>query len=198
VEGCRNTVEELSKELDGLSLANTSHTAPAKRQRLKGSLQWCLKETKTRKLLDEMMQHKTTLTLALLGEITGDVKEIKSTIERVHDRLTDTDRRKMCNWIEFTNPTQMHHQSCKNHKEHTCQWIQRVDQSQDWLHLQRRLIWIHGIPGAGKTVLASYLIQQTIAYCEKLQTDRVACLYYYCSFRHGQGKRQDETLPLLR
>lgn len=76
VEGCRGTVDELSKELDGLSLANTSQVAPRKRQRIEGSLQWCLKESKARKLLDEMVQHKTTLTLALLSEITSDVKGI--------------------------------------------------------------------------------------------------------------------------
>jgi len=198
VEGCRGTVEELAKELDGLTLANVSHVAPGKRQRIKGSMQWCLKESKTRKLLDEMMQHKSTLTLALLGEITSDVKQIKSTVEQVHDSLTETARRKVCDWIEHTNPTSIHQQSCKNHEEHTCQWIHRVDQWNDWLQLQRRLIWIHGIPGAGKTVFASYLVQQTIEYCENLKNDRAACLYYYCSFRHGQEERRDEALPFLR
>lgn len=198
VEGCRSTVDELSKELDGLSIANSSHITPSKRQRIKGTLKWCLKEDKTRKLLDETIQHKTTLTLALLGEVTSDVKEIKSNVERIHDHLTDTERRKMCDWIEHTNPTTIHHQSCKNHEEHTCQWIHRVEQWRDWLRLQRRLIWIHGIPGAGKTVLASYLIQKTIAYCEKQKTDRVACLYYYCSFRHGGEEQRDEAIPFLR
>lgn len=57
VEACQRTVDELSKELDGLSLANISHVnvTLGKRQRIKGSLQWCLKESETRKLLDEAM-----------------------------------------------------------------------------------------------------------------------------------------------
>lgn len=119
-------------------------------------------------------------------------------MEQVHDRFSTSDRRKICAWIEQTNPTLIHDQSCMKHEEHTCQWIHRVDQWNDWLHLQRRLVWIHGIPGAGKTVLASYLIRQAIAHCEKGSTDRVACLYYYCSFRHGQEEQRDEALPFLR
>jgi Cdc6-like AAA superfamily ATPase len=197
VEGCRGTVDELSKELDKLSLGNASHVAPGKRRRIKGSVQWCLKENKTRKLLDEAMQHKSTLTLALLGEITSDVKGIKSTVKQVHDNLTNADRRKMCDWIEHTNPTPIHNRSLKNHEEHTCQWIHRVDQWTDWLQLQRRFIWVHGIPGAGKTVLASYLIQQTLQHCESRNSDRIDCLYYYCSFLHGQEERRDEALPFL-
>ncbi|KAF2677735.1 hypothetical protein K458DRAFT_279402, partial [Lentithecium fluviatile CBS 122367] len=198
VEGCRSAVDEISKVLDGLSLTNTSHVVPGKRQRIKGSLQWCLKESKTRKLLDEIMKHKTTLTLALLKEITTDVKEIKSNVERVHDQLTNTERRVICEWIEHMNPTAIHHRACMKHEKNTCQWIHRIDQWNDWLVRQRRIIWIHGIPGAGKTVLASYLVEQTIADCKRQNSDQVACLYYYCSFTHGQSERRDEALPFLK
>lgn len=52
-----------------------------------------------------------------------------------------------------------------------------------------RSLWIHGIPGAGKTVLASHLIEQL----RSRQSDRVASAYYYCHF----GRSQDETGPFL-
>jgi hypothetical protein len=198
IEGCRSTVEEISKELNGISLHNASNAAPGKRQRVKGSLQWCLKESKTRKLLDETMKHKSTLTLALLGEITTDVKKIRSKINQVHDQLDDDKRRKICDWIELTNPSTIHHRARRNHENNTCRWIHRVGQWNDWLSLQRRLIWLHGIPGAGKTVLASYLVEQTIAHCKKQNDDRIACLYYYCSFTHGQTEQRNEALPFLR
>jgi len=144
------------------------------------------------------MKHKTTLTLALLGEITTDVKEMKDRMERIDDRLSDRERREICDWIEHTNPVTIHHQACKTHEEHTCQWIRRVDQWKDWLSLERRLIWIHGIPGAGKTILASYLIEQTIRHCNDQKSDRDACLYYYCSFTHGQGEQRSEALSFMR
>jgi len=69
VKGCRRAVEQLAAELDGLSISTNSQTAPGKRQMLKGSLKWCLKESKARKLLEEAMQHKATISPALLGEV---------------------------------------------------------------------------------------------------------------------------------
>ncbi|KAF2647623.1 hypothetical protein K491DRAFT_699509 [Lophiostoma macrostomum CBS 122681] len=198
VEGCRSTVDELAKELDQLSLARSSNAHPGKRRRIETSLKWCMNASKTRKLLDETIKHKTTISLALLGEVAGDVKAIKGTVDKVHEHLTEDDSRKICNWIQNTDPSPIHHMSCERYEEHTCKWIHQVAQWKDWLHLQRRLIWVHGIPGAGKTVLASYLIEETIAHCQSKSNDRYTCLYYYCSFRHGQLEQRDEVKPCLR
>jgi Cdc6-like AAA superfamily ATPase len=53
-----------------------------------------------------------------------------------------------------------------------------------------RFFWFYGIPGAGKTVLLSHVIEDIKASCE---TD-VACTYYYCYF----GRAQNEAPHLLR
>jgi hypothetical protein len=70
VIGCRDTITRLAAELDGLSLSSGTWGAPGKRQMIQGSLKWCLKETKVRKLLDDALRHKTTIMLVLLGEVT--------------------------------------------------------------------------------------------------------------------------------
>ena len=64
----------------------------------------------------------------------------------------------------------------------------------DWLELRHRCLWIHGIPGAGKTVLISNLFEQTRRTCEESPMRKCACVYYYCYYGH----KQDETLPFLR
>jgi hypothetical protein len=70
VTGCRDTMKELAAELDGLSLSQKAQTTPGKRQKLTNSLTWCWKESRARKLLEEAMQHKATISLALLSEVT--------------------------------------------------------------------------------------------------------------------------------
>ena len=52
-------------------------------------------------------------------------------------------------------------------------------------------MWIHGIPGAGKTVLTSSLVEDAKSACHG---DRQAAVYYYCHF----VRNQDEAKPLLR
>lgn len=67
----------------------------------------------------------------------------------------------------------------------------RSQQWQQWLQGLKRFLWVHGIPGAGKTVLASYLIQQVKIACRSQGRHMV---YYYCYFANNQ----DESLHLLR
>ncbi|KAK2693828.1 hypothetical protein QWA68_008439 [Fusarium oxysporum] len=52
-------------------------------------------------------------------------------------------------------------------------------------------MWIYGLPGAGKTVLASYVIEELEKLCEPVNGS--VCSYYYCHYSHNQ----DETVPFL-
>lgn len=60
-----------------------------------------------------------------------------------------------------------------------------------WLAGDVRCIWIHGIPGAGKTILASYLIEQIKIHCKG--RERSGYSYYYCHYSHNQ----DEASPFM-
>ncbi len=61
----------------------------------------------------------------------------------------------------------------------------------DWIHRNFRCLWIHGIPGAGKTVMASFLFENIRP--NPNPSEIVGSIYYYCYFGH----QQDETTPLL-
>jgi Cdc6-like AAA superfamily ATPase len=54
-------------------------------------------------------------------------------------------------------------------------------------------LWLHGIPGAGKTILASYIVQNTQRFCEDSNLSHTGWAYYYCYY----GRNQEETHPLL-
>lgn len=72
----------------------------------------------------------------------------------------------------------------------------RSDEWKAWLAGQNRFLWIQGIPGAGKTILASRLIETIKEHCEQedLETEKCAYVYYYCYFGHNQ----DEATPFLK
>ena len=63
-----------------------------------------------------------------------------------------------------------------------------------WIECKNRSLWIHGIPGAGKTVLASYLIEELNSHYKTWSEKRCTHIYYYCHFGHNQ----DEAAPFLR
>ncbi|ORY18172.1 hypothetical protein BCR34DRAFT_596407 [Clohesyomyces aquaticus] len=101
--------------------------------------------------------------------------------------MIDAKQREVCNWIEKMNPAQEHNNACDLREEETCCWVLQLPEWDNWLHGSHRFLWIDGIPGAGKTSLASYTIEQTEASCASLQVVNLS-IYYYCSYQHTDEK----------
>lgn len=108
--------------------------------------------------------------------------------------ISDTERREICSWLERTNPSSLHNAALHKHEPHTSAWLQRSSEWQKWISSTSsdRLLWVYGIPGAGKTVLASFAIEELKRHCDDIAVD-CACAYYYCHYSHNQ----DEALPFL-
>ena len=106
----------------------------------------------------------------------------------------DSQRQEVYKWLQHTDPSPLHHRAQKLYEPGTGNWMLRSPEWPAWLQAKQRSLWIHGIPGAGKTVLMSYLITQVKQHCEQLQAGKAACAYYYCYYGHDQ----DETAPFLR
>jgi len=92
------------------------------------------------------------------------------------------------------DPESLQYQAFKKHEKHTSGWLLRSKEWNEWLHGNdyKRLLWIHGIPGAGKTVLASFIIDHLMALCkEPIKERQQPCFitYYYCHYtnKHHRG-----------
>lgn len=100
----------------------------------------------------------------------------------------------MYGWLQHTDPSPLHHRAQKDYEPGTGTWILRSPEWADWLAGKHRSLWIHGIPGAGKTVLISYFIEQLGKLCDQTPYRKSIYVYFYCYFAHNQ----DETKPFLK
>jgi hypothetical protein len=71
LERCKNAVEELDKLFPALpsSAATGRNRGKDTLQRMMASLAWPLKEGKAKRLLDEIMRYKNTISVALQGQL---------------------------------------------------------------------------------------------------------------------------------
>jgi NACHT domain len=90
-----------------------------------------------------------------------------------------------------TDPSPNHNYAFGLREEHTCKWLLRTSEFPSVLEGNDPLLWIHGIPGAGKTVLAAFTADQTRQRC--CGKEDYGHAYYYCDFRRDQ----DETCHFL-
>lgn len=107
---------------------------------------------------------------------------------------TESKQREICNWFGQTNPSSNHNAALSLYEDGTASWVLRSQEWSAWESLQSRAVWLHGIPGAGKTIMMSYLIENVIRQCHQRGQKNNVCVYYYCYHGHNQ----DATTPLLR
>ncbi|KAJ7441279.1 hypothetical protein B0H11DRAFT_1655862, partial [Mycena galericulata] len=70
-------------------------------------------------------------------------------------------------------------------------WLLEHPHFQAWKYGSQRSLWCHGIPGAGKTVLVSKVVDHLDAECEDKRA-AVACIY----LNHKEAKDQTPALLL--
>ncbi|KAF4486899.1 hypothetical protein CGGC5_v006585 [Colletotrichum fructicola Nara gc5] len=198
IEGCRETM----KSLEALFRTETVTTQTLGRSRkLKGkalmtlaTLAWPLKTSKAAKLLQDVATHKSTITLALTVDATCGIRDIVERTACIQKSLSDSEQRDVFNWLQDTDPSPLHHLAQKNYEAGTCDWGSRLPEWTRFLNGSERCLWIHGISGAGKTILASQLIKRIEDRCLNSRSERGFSVYYYCYFGHNQ----DESTPFLR
>ncbi|KAK6064699.1 ankyrin repeat protein [Seiridium cupressi] len=192
IEHCRKTLMELTN-LIPLEDVFAAHNSMSRTMML-ARLAWPFRENKARKLLQELGRYKAAIGLALTTQSAQDIQQVKTNTEQMLSMLSDNQRHEFYRWLQRTDPSSLHNRALSLVEDGTCTWILRSPDWDDWLAKRYRSIWLHGIPGAGKTILASYLVDRVKDHCKKATTSKLAFAYYYCYFGHNQ----DEAAPFLR
>ncbi|KAK0641394.1 hypothetical protein B0T16DRAFT_496113 [Cercophora newfieldiana] len=199
--GCLESVLELEKLVPpGMLPTGTNSTKRRKTESLVNALAWPFKRDKARTLLNDISQYKSTISTAVSVEILQDVQTVKRDIKEVAQKLTDAERHEICSWLDYSDPSLNHNAACALYEAGTGDWVLRTDEWKAWRDKKYRCLWIYGIPGAGKTILAAHLTEelaklvQTNPSTQPKPGTKVACVYYYCF----HARNQDETIPFLR
>lgn len=96
------------------------------------------------------------------------------------------------NWLSSTNYASQQHDYFRNRQPGTGQWLIDSNQYQMWLSTSKESIFCQGIPGAGKTVLTSMVIDQLTTKFHNDMDTGVA--YIYFDYR----QREEHAEILLR
>ncbi|KAK3989069.1 hypothetical protein QBC44DRAFT_95226 [Cladorrhinum sp. PSN332] len=165
-------------------------------------LWWPLKKERAENMLKQLVSHKHTINLFLTKDTTTEVKEIKATVKTIEATLSRLQVRQPNVMFQLMMPKDLlstHSSTFHLHESGTCDWVFRTNEWNKWLEGTDKLIWIYGIPGAGKTVLASYLIETLSTKLSQASSDKSVrpdgVAFHYCS--HSRS-REDERLNMLK
>ncbi|KAK2784701.1 hypothetical protein FQN52_008929 [Onygenales sp. PD_12] len=124
------------------------------------------------------------------------LKDLRDPLDRIESRVTciwkvlgETERGKILNWVSDT-PYLDHHRVASNGRtKDTGGWLSKHGNYRQWETSDESMIlWLHGIPGAGKTKLISRAIDEF-----ETRPDSVGLAYFYCN-RNESSRRQPENV----
>jgi hypothetical protein len=90
-------------------------------------------------------------------------------------------QREVLDWLSTVDPSANHNAARKAHQPRTGSWFLDSNEYLSWYKAPDMLLWLHGLPGAGKTVLCSTVIEDIKRRNENSVDAR--CAYFYFDFR---------------
>ncbi|KAK4234532.1 hypothetical protein C8A03DRAFT_18586 [Achaetomium macrosporum] len=144
-------------------------------------------------LLKALRAQKATLNLGLTTELSRDARQMAADIQDVKAQLNQAQQAELYRWLQKINPSTNHNMAGLLFEQETGQWLTRSPDWKSWLAGggRSRILWVHGIPGAGKTVLTYHMVEQIRARTRGDKSQGLA--YYYCYHQ----RNTDETVPFL-
>ncbi|KAH8977721.1 hypothetical protein EDB92DRAFT_2108475 [Lactarius akahatsu] len=97
-----------------------------------------------------------------VGSVTKDVKENGVAIQQVVNKVSDLNRnelrKELRKWVAPPDPSVNYNTASGAHHEGTAEWCTKGNTLANW-KASGSLLWIHGKPGAGKSILSSAIIR---------------------------------------
>lgn len=200
IQACHSTLDRIMKDLKGLEGST-----------LKRKVRWPFTSERTRESILEVSRHKETINVALtvtsmdaLLLILSDQKGIQVKTQEMIDELKisreivtriyqDKERRKVLDHFLMYNPQQNYETSMALRHPRTGLWLTLMPSFQAWLSSPESCLWLSGIPGAGKTVLAGTVIEETL----KKNSESVATTFFFCDYKDTRTQSPENILCAL-
>ncbi|KAL8781668.1 MAG: hypothetical protein Q9213_005885 [Squamulea squamosa] len=208
IHACTQTLEKLREILDR---DNTSSLPLQTIESMKRKLRWPFSHSEVKTLLTEIERHKATLGLALnvdgisgfvqslslQSDIRDSVDEIKTELKQRHEADTriaiSTQRQTILNSFGKLDPSENQKIGLKLRQPGTGLWFLESQEFLDWSQAENARLWLYGIPGAGKTILASTVIEETL----RTSTRNHAVAFFFCDYKDPKTHKPASILGSL-
>ncbi|KAH7160715.1 hypothetical protein EDB81DRAFT_713509 [Dactylonectria macrodidyma] len=184
--------QRLTKASDSFSRSNI---ASVTRQ-----LKWPFSSSETKELLDDLSRHKQAIHVALSADtmrklqlalsktdhLRAQVTSVEVIVKRIEINTQiaiDEQRQEILDYFMKVSPRSRLDMSVKLRHPMTGLWLTESPVFQQWLETPGSMLWLSGIPGAGKTVLAGAVVQEALSRSHRVKD--VAVSYFFCDYKEA-------------
>ncbi|KAJ7291413.1 hypothetical protein C8J57DRAFT_1458271 [Mycena rebaudengoi] len=120
--------------------------------------------------------------------------EVKNVAQDQRDVMDSAEREKIIDWLSPLNFFARHADIFGTLQEGTGRWLLEDPRFRTWLLSPGEIIWCSGIPGAGKTVLASFVVDYLRSH---MQSDSIVVAVAYLNHKESEVQSPSNILAGL-
>lgn len=185
--------QELDSLLDDLTKRSQSHRIGWER------LKAAFLAKKTRETVENLRRQCGALNslmavdaLALSTRIHKEVKEVKKEQQRWQ---ADRDNKAVLDWVTTVDYSSQQSDFIGRRQSGTGKWLLDSAEYQQWIEAAKQTLFCPGIPGAGKTILTSIVVDDLHS---RFRDDvQAGIAYLYCNFRRQADQKVEDLLSNL-
>ncbi|KXH45551.1 pfs domain-containing protein [Colletotrichum salicis] len=126
----------------------------------------------------------------VLGSIHEDVSQIRSATKSLQQ---SQHFQEVMKWLSPPDPSTNYNKACQQRHECTGQWFLESKEYSEWKKSPKSSLWLHGIPGCGKTILSSTVIKDL----SNIQPYAKNLLYFYFDFTDTSKQSLEKAVRSL-
>ncbi|KAI9854922.1 MAG: hypothetical protein M1824_006491 [Vezdaea acicularis] len=186
VEGCKDVLAELRAKLKKSEcLDDTSQSLKTKSRKAWSRLRW--DQTEIQGLRDRIVSNATLLDSFSSSLV---ISGIDRRLEGIEQNQISQEHKNIARWLSSLEPFATQEDVFCRWQEGTGQWLLDSPEFKGWLCGERKTLWCHGRPGAGKTVIASVVIDHVQ---RAFKDDNAVILWIYCNYK----QKSEQTITNL-
>jgi hypothetical protein len=116
-------------------------------------------------------------------------------VDRLHDRQDREYRQVILDWLTPIDYAHQQSDFISRRQEGTGQWLLNSDIFKNWVSQSEQPLFCPGIPGAGKTMITSIIVEHL--WTEFQNDIGIGIAYIYCNYRRQQEQKPVDLLESL-
>jgi len=172
-----------------------AHAPVVRKMNLKSwgrSLKWPFTKDEVREILADIERQKSLFSIALTNDtlrltaaISKGITHIIAGVDAIQENQQSEQRKQALANLSTIDFEAVHYDVSSRRASGTGQWLLKSTEFETWLNSSSNVIlWCRGIPGAGKTIMSSLIIDHLRAIKELDPSTAVAGIY--CTYRDPQ------------
>ncbi|KAK5993398.1 Ankyrin repeat domain-containing protein 50 [Cladobotryum mycophilum] len=134
-------------------------------------------------------------TIKILLDVHDQIKAQSIILKNIDSRQRSQEDQAILDWLTPINFAPQHDDFFGRRRPNTGQWILNSPEYQNWLEARGQILFCQGIPGAGKTIITSIVIDDVRRKFSEDKTVGVA--YIYCNFNRKEEQKADNLLAAV-